>query len=61
MEESKRASLVIVKHHLRDDAVSPTVAPRGIDGSRGGRFGLGGGGGGEGGEVRGEGIHLVSV
>ena len=50
-----------VKQHLRDDAVSPTIAPTGIDGSRGGRLGLGDGGGGGGGEERGEGIHLVSV
>ncbi|KAH9987657.1 hypothetical protein BJV74DRAFT_796489 [Russula compacta] len=59
--ESGRASLVTVKHRLRDDAVSPTVAPTGIDGSRGGRFGIGGGRGGGGGEVRDEGIHLVNL
>jgi hypothetical protein len=38
------------KHRLRDDAVSPAIAPTGIDGSRGGGLRLGDGGGGEGGE-----------
>ncbi|KAH9987653.1 hypothetical protein BJV74DRAFT_841560 [Russula compacta] len=60
-EEVIRMDSGSVKHRLRDDAVSPTVAPAGIDGSRGGRLGLGDGGGGGGGEERGEGIHLVSV